>query len=108
MEPAGGRSLLINGHIDVISPGERERWTSDPFAGHIRDSRLYGRGAVDMKGGIAAALFALQVLREAGVRSPAMSSSRSFPTRKRARWERSLRSSAATARTQASCPSPPA
>jgi acetylornithine deacetylase len=64
----GGRSLIVNGHIDVVSPGDLGRWTSPPFAGEIRDGRIYGRGAVDMKGGVAAAMFALRALRECGVR----------------------------------------
>ena len=49
----GGRSLIVNGHIDVVSPGDLERWTSPPFAADVRDGRIYGRGAVDMKGGVA-------------------------------------------------------
>jgi acetylornithine deacetylase len=64
----GGRSLIINGHIDVVSAGDPARWTSSPFAADIRDGRIYGRGAVDMKGGVAAAIFALRALRESGVR----------------------------------------
>ncbi len=46
-----GRSLIINGHIDVVDSGDRSRWASDPFGGELRDGRIYGRGAVDMKGG---------------------------------------------------------
>jgi acetylornithine deacetylase len=64
----GGRSLIVNGHIDVVSPGDLDRWTSPPFAAEIRDGRIYGRGAVDMKGGVASAMFALRALRECGVR----------------------------------------
>jgi acetylornithine deacetylase len=64
----GGRSLIVNGHIDVVSPGDLERWTSPPFAAEVRDGRIYGRGAVDMKGGVAGAIFALRALREVGVR----------------------------------------
>jgi acetylornithine deacetylase len=63
----GGRSLIINGHIDVVAPGEPERWTSPAFAAELRDGRIYGRGASDMKGGVGAALFALEVLHAAGV-----------------------------------------
>jgi acetylornithine deacetylase len=63
-----GRSLIINGHIDVVSTGDPARWTSPPFAAEVRDGRIYGRGAVDMKGGIASAIFALQGLREVGAR----------------------------------------
>jgi len=62
----GGRSLIVNGHIDVVAAGEG--WTSPPFAAEVRDGRIYGRGAVDMKGGIGAALFALEALHAAGVR----------------------------------------
>ena len=64
----GGRSLIVNGHIDVVSPGDLDRWTSPPFAAEVRDGRIYGRGAVDMKGGVASALFALRALTEVGVR----------------------------------------
>ena len=64
----GGRSLIVNGHIDVVSPGDLGRWTTPPFAADVRDGRIYGRGAVDMKGGVAAAIFALEALAAAGVR----------------------------------------
>lgn len=64
----GGRSLIINGHIDVVHEGDRRRWTVDPFAAELREERIYGRGAVDMKGGIAAAFFGLAALRHAGVK----------------------------------------
>ncbi|MDE3132676.1 MAG: M20/M25/M40 family metallo-hydrolase [Acidobacteriota bacterium] len=60
----GGRSLLFNGHIDVVSAEPRERWSSDPFVAEVRDGRLYGRGACDMKGGIAAMVLAAEVLAE--------------------------------------------
>jgi acetylornithine deacetylase len=64
----GGRSLVVNGHIDVVDAGEESRWTSPPFAAEVRDGRIYGRGAVDMKGGVGAALFALKALRACGIR----------------------------------------
>jgi acetylornithine deacetylase len=60
----GGRSLLFNGHIDVVSVEPRSAWTSDPFAARVRDGKLYGRGACDMKGGIASMVFAMQVLAQ--------------------------------------------
>jgi acetylornithine deacetylase len=63
----GGRSLVFNGHIDVVSAEPRERWTSDPFVAEVRDGRLYGRGACDMKGGIAAMVTAAEVLAELDV-----------------------------------------
>jgi acetylornithine deacetylase len=63
-----GKSLLLNGHIDAVSAEPREQWTSDPFEATVRDSRLYGRGSSDMKGGIAGTLFALETLHRLGVR----------------------------------------
>jgi acetylornithine deacetylase len=64
----GGRSLVVNGHIDVVDAGEHARWTSPPFDADVRDGRIYGRGAVDMKGGVGAALFALEALHACGIR----------------------------------------
>ena len=64
----GGRSLLLNGHIDAVATGPPQRWSSDPFEAELRDGRLYGRGCADMKGGIAGLLCALEALRRAGVR----------------------------------------
>jgi acetylornithine deacetylase len=63
-----GRSLLFNGHIDTVTVEPRHLWSSDPLAGEVRDGRLYGRGACDMKGGVAAMVFATEVLRDLGVR----------------------------------------
>ena len=63
-----GRSLIINGHIDVVSAGDDWRWSAPPFAAEVRDGRLIGRGACDMKGGIGSALFALRALAACGVR----------------------------------------
>ena len=64
-----GRSLHplvhLNGHIDVVPAGEG--WTVDPFGGEVRDGRIWGRGACDMKAGIAAAVFAAEAIRRAGV-----------------------------------------
>ena len=63
---APGPCLHLNGHFDVVPPGDG--WTVDPFAGAVRDGRLYGRGACDMKAGIAAAVYAAEAVRRAGVR----------------------------------------
>ncbi len=63
----GGRSLVLNGHIDVVSAQPRDRWRSDPFVAEVRDGNLYGRGACDMKGGIAAMVLATEVLAELDV-----------------------------------------
>jgi acetylornithine deacetylase len=55
-----GRSLLLNGHVDVVSAEPAERWTKDPWSGEVENGRLYGRGALDMKGGVAAMLLAVE------------------------------------------------
>lgn len=52
--PTNGPHLLFNGHTDVVPPGERSLWTHEPFGAEIVDDVLYGRGAVDMKSGVAA------------------------------------------------------
>jgi len=64
----GGRSLLLNGHIDAVTPGPREDWASDPFKAVVKDGRLWGRGVNDMKGGLASLLFALEILHRADVK----------------------------------------
>lgn len=63
----GGRSLILNGHIDTVTIEPREAWTCDPFGADIVDGRMYGRGTSDMKGGLMAAIMAMRYLREAGV-----------------------------------------
>lgn len=62
----GERILAIDGHIDTVGPGERRDWSCDPFAGQEEGGWIYGRGAVDQKGGLAAAVQAGRVFREAG------------------------------------------
>lgn len=64
----GGRSLLTNGHTDVIPAGPRESWTDDPWSASIRAGRIYGRGASDMKSGVACQILAVQYLAEAGIK----------------------------------------
>jgi len=64
----GGRSLLFNGHVDVIPPGPEDSWEYGAFASEIHNNRLYGRGASDMKSGLAAMTMALDCLIEVGVR----------------------------------------
>jgi len=61
-----GRSLILNGHYDVVPLGLLESWTRDPFAGEVVDGKIYGRGTNDMKGGIAAMLKALEFIGRAG------------------------------------------
>jgi acetylornithine deacetylase len=65
---SGAKSLALNGHVDVVPPGDLSQWTTgDPFSGQVADGRVYGRGAVDMKGGLVAALLAAAALQHAGV-----------------------------------------
>lgn len=56
--PADQPALMFAGHTDVVPPGDEARWRHQPFSGDIVDGRLYGRGAVDMKGGVAASVAA--------------------------------------------------
>lgn len=62
------RSLILNGHIDVVPVGDTGSWTRKPFAGEIDAGRIWGRGAVDMKGGVAACVAAARAIRKAGIR----------------------------------------
>src|SRR5579859_1501177 len=57
--------MHFNGHMDVVPVGAG--WSSDPFAGELRNGRVYGRGASDMKGGIAAQVYAVEAIRRAGL-----------------------------------------
>ena len=59
---ADGRRLILSGHLDVVPPGDPATWTVDPWGAEIREDRLYGRGACDMKGGVAAILAAVRSL----------------------------------------------
>lgn len=62
--------LVFNGHLDVILPGPEDRWADPPFGATVSEGRVIGRGAADMKGGLAAAIGALRILRSLGL-SPA-------------------------------------
>jgi acetylornithine deacetylase len=62
------RSLILNGHIDVVSPEPVDQWRHDPWGAEIENGKLYGRGAADMKGGVVAALWAVEAIRRAGFR----------------------------------------
>ncbi|WP_138470708.1 ArgE/DapE family deacylase [Poseidonocella sp. HB161398] len=61
-----GRSLILQGHVDVVPTGPEALWTSPPYEAEIRDGRMYGRGAGDMKSGLACAIAALDALRACG------------------------------------------
>jgi len=62
-----GRSLILNGHIDVVPAGPLDMWDSPPFEPRVEDGWLYGRGGGDMKAGLASNLFALDALRACGL-----------------------------------------
>lgn len=65
--PSAGRRVMIVGHVDVVAPGDELQWTTPPFTPAIRNGALYGRGSVDMKGGVVAGLAAMRALRETEV-----------------------------------------
>ncbi|MBV8681549.1 MAG: acetylornithine deacetylase/succinyl-diaminopimelate desuccinylase family protein [Caulobacteraceae bacterium] len=65
---APGPCVHFNSHIDVVVPGEG--WTVDPFAGVVKDGRVYGRGTCDMKGGLAASIIAVEALIDSGIDLP--------------------------------------
>jgi acetylornithine deacetylase len=67
MGQGAGKSLILNGHVDVVPAGESTNWHYPPWQGTIADGRVYGRGALDMKGGLCCALFAAKAIRDAGV-----------------------------------------
>ena len=63
----GGRSLLLEGHTDVVTEGDPGVWSHPPFGAELVDGRIYGRGTADMKSGLAAAMVAAAAFRRAGV-----------------------------------------
>ncbi len=63
----GGRSLILQGHCDVVPAGPLEMWETPPFVPTVKDNRMYGRGACDMKSGTIGALYALDAIRTAGM-----------------------------------------
>jgi acetylornithine deacetylase len=66
-ENVGGQSLILNGHVDVVPAGDEANWHYAPWQGTIADGRVYGRGSVDMKGGLCCAIFAAKAIHDAGV-----------------------------------------
>jgi len=61
------KSLILCGHIDTVPVGNRANWTVDPFGGEVKDGKIFGRGTVDMKAGLAACVAAIESIREAGI-----------------------------------------
>jgi len=65
-EPRNGRSLLLEGHTDVVTEGDPAAWSRPAFGGDIDAGRIWGRGAADMKGGLAAAMIAAAAIKRSG------------------------------------------
>jgi succinyl-diaminopimelate desuccinylase len=65
LEP--GKTLLLEGHTDVVTAGDPEEWTGDPFGAEIKDGRIYGRGSCDTKGNLAAAVMAVKAIQDSGI-----------------------------------------
>ncbi len=61
-----GKSLILNGHVDVVPTGSKTLWDDSPWSGKIKDDRIYGRGSCDMKAGLASGILAVQVLKTIG------------------------------------------
>lgn len=64
----GGRSIILNGHVDVVPEGDHEQWEGAPYSGMIKDGKMYGRGATDMKGGNVALLIALEAIQALNIK----------------------------------------
>lgn len=65
---AGGRSLILNGHMDVVPAGPADQWRFAPYDAVLEEGTIYGRGAADMKGGIASMIYAVRAIEQAGIR----------------------------------------
>jgi acetylornithine deacetylase len=63
----GDRALILNGHVDVVPPGDRQPWHASPWSGHVHAGRLYGRGAADMKAGLAVGIAAAAAIKKSGL-----------------------------------------
>ncbi|MBN8617888.1 MAG: M20/M25/M40 family metallo-hydrolase, partial [Anaerolineae bacterium] len=67
MGAGSGPSLILNGHVDVVPAGELANWHYPPWQGTVTEDRVYGRGALDMKGGLCCAMYAAKAIRDAGL-----------------------------------------
>jgi len=63
-----GQSIILNGHMDVVTPEPLSKWTHDPWGAEVEGNKLYGRGAIDMKSGIASMMIAVQTILEMGLK----------------------------------------
>lgn len=61
-----GKSLILNGHVDVVPTGPPENWNESPWSGKVIKNRIYGRGSCDMKAGLSASIFAVDILKRLG------------------------------------------
>lgn len=64
----GGRSLALNGHVDVVPPGDEALWSRSPWSGDVVDGAIHGRGSCDMKAGLAAGVIAVAAAQRVGIR----------------------------------------
>lgn len=64
----GGKSIILNGHIDVVPEGDVTKWNQPPFSGYIEGNKMYGRGTTDMKGGNVALLLAMESIIRTGIK----------------------------------------
>ncbi|KQL34783.1 acetylornithine deacetylase [Bacillus sp. FJAT-25509] len=62
-----GKSMILNGHIDVVPEGNIQQWTYPPFSATVVDNKLYGRGSTDMKGGNVALILAIEAIKRSGI-----------------------------------------
>ena len=85
-----GRCVHFNSHIDVVQTGAG--WTLDPFGGLLKDGKVYGRGACDMKGGLAASIVAVEALIDSGIEPCAMRPWVSISAHHTPRWPMHTRS----------------
>lgn len=70
LEGNQGKCLILNGHVDVVPPGDLKAWKFDPFKGLVEEGKIWGRGSADMKTKIASAMFVARLLKEQGVELP--------------------------------------
>ncbi|MCW4014463.1 MAG: M20/M25/M40 family metallo-hydrolase, partial [Candidatus Bathyarchaeota archaeon] len=67
-EDRGGKTLILNGHIDVVPPGDESNWENPPWRGTAVDGKIMGRGSVDMKGGLTCGIYAIKAIQDAGIK----------------------------------------
>lgn len=102
-----GPSLILQGHVDVVPPGDLARWESDPFRPRVTGDVVHARGACDMKAGVVAILAALTAIRTAGARLRGRVSAHFVVSEEDGGSEHSAPSNAATPVTPASSPNRP-